>query len=684
MNHQFLHFMSAPILLSTLTSSLLMYSKITCAQSPKADALAVDSLEVIEVTNSHDFLQSNYQILQRKDFINSSTNLSDVLSDVNGIQIRQISGLGNPVSISIRGSSAKQVQFFIDGQLVNDSQFGSFDLNQIPTEQIQSIEISKNQAMGTGSTPIGGVIRINTYNPEQDTFKLSAGVGSFGYQEFNALKNIAFKHHNLAFGGNYLASDNDYEYTVPQSFDNPNETIKEPLKNNEFEKISLFINDNLRFNNHQIKLNVTYNQQDKALANYQNNSPENQSNIALDTMRYGVQYNWLSELSYLDDIEIDIYQDNKNEDYQDKPNIHQNTRSIYQTDKRFLGLKPNISYREVSLNPFITFSQQEFTSNSTRNAKPIICNGISSCDVKATQEQLNWGARITWQNNDLFPFNSYLLASQLDEKNENIVLNQTSPDLEKNSASYDTQEVGINLGESAFRTSLNWSKGIRTPTLYELFGDRGAFKGNDNLLPEKADTYTLSAKYQDHALSIPFNLSAAIYQQTLENSIVAIFNSAGTGSYSNVSDADLIGFELQASSQLTELVTFSIQAHVIDSNTKSSFTAFDDKKLPGIYHQQYSASFSYQMSSKWRLSVITNLDQELYFNRSNQFETNSTQNKSGTPADRFVTDLSLHWQHNKYHANFSVTNLFDDIYQDLANRPAQGRSIQLKLSIEEI
>ena len=118
-------------------------------------------------------LSSNYQVIGREDFIHTSHTLADILQNINGLQIRQIGGLGNPVSVSIRGSSSKQVQLYIDGQLVNDSQFGGFDLNQISTEQIQSIEVSKNQAIGTGSTPIGGVIRINTYNPNKNKLKLA-------------------------------------------------------------------------------------------------------------------------------------------------------------------------------------------------------------------------------------------------------------------------------------------------------------------------------------------------------------------------------------------------------------------------------------------------------------------------------------------------------------------------------
>ena len=669
-------------------ASLQLLTSIAClelfsASQAYADTIEKDSeVEVIEVVNDHEFSSGNYQILRREDFIDSSQSLSDILGQVNGIQIKQISGIGNPVSISIRGSSAKQVQFFIDGQLVNDSQFGSFDLNQIPTEQIESIEISKNQAIGTGSTPIGGVIRINTYNPSEDTHKISVAVGSFGYQELSLLKNTAFQYHSLAVGGTYLASDNDYVYLLP----NPSETIIDPIKNNEFEKLSLFINDSAQIDQHQLRVNFTYNIQDKALANYQLNSPENSSNIEMSSIRYGLQYNWLSNIDYLDTIELEYYSDSKDELYLDSPNESRKTTNEYQTDKQHLGIKPSFTINSFTFSPYTTATKQIFTSVSNYNGKPNTCNANSACDIEATQEQFNLGASLTWQSTSL-PLSSYVLANQLHEDNSNIALNQAGGEIEQSTAQYNTQELGFSYGDKKLKTSFNWSSGVRTPTLFELFGDRGAFKGNANLLPEEAQTYALSLKYQETIASIPFDFSSSVYQQSMENAIVAIFTSRDAGSYDNVSSAELLGLELQLGSQITSALSFSMQAHFIDSVTQSKYVAFDNKKLPGIYHQQYSAALSYQVTDAWRIKVNTNIDNELYFNRPNRIQSDIDHDKTGktgNPANRIVTDLSLHWRVKHYSVNFSCANLFDESYQDLANRPAQGRSIQLKFSIEDI
>ncbi|WP_159817781.1 TonB-dependent receptor [Colwellia sp. 20A7] len=661
----------------------LFFTKISYGAQSNIDSVETD-IETIEIVNSHEFNSVNYQVLHREDLINSAQTLSDALKNINGIQIRQISGLGNPVSISIRGSSGKQVQMYIDGQLVNDSQFGGFDLNQIPTDQIESIEISKSQALGTGSTPIGGVIRVNTYNPSENKKKIALSIGSFGYKEINILSNNAFKKHSFAFGGNYLVSDNDYSYLVPQSFNNPSDSIDEPLRNNDFKKLTLFVNDNVQLNQHQLRFNLQYNKQEKALANYQNNSPENRSTLDSDQIRYSIQHYWLADINALsgvnfEGIEINYSGENKDELYLESPNEDRTNTSDYNSTKQQISIKPNINWSTLSFTPFVDLSWQDFSSFSTQNGETVQCNGISSCDIKAEQTQLNFGARIEWKSDD-YPVSSYILGNRLQEKNENSALNTINSQKLTKNTHYSTQELGITYGRDKINTSLNFSNGIRTPTLFELFGDRGSFKGNSNLLPEEASTITLGLQYQLNKV----NLTASLYRQDLENSIVAIFNSSGVGSYTNVGGALLNGFEFQANLSLLDNLSLSMQMSLIDSETASPFTAFDNKKLPGIYHQQYSVSLRYKIKPDWQIKINTDLDKDLYFNRSNQFESVNSNVGNGNPADRSLTNLSLNWQTQQYNTSLSFNNVFNENYQDLANRPAQGRSIQLKFSIEDL
>ena len=662
------------VVATIIVTIALLLSKIAHSEELSSKDLKQNpNIEVLEVVNDHQFSRHNYQIIRREDFIHSAQNLSEVLSQVNGIQIRKISGVGNPVSISIRGSSAKQVKFYIDGQLINDGQFGGFDLNQIPTEQIETIEISKSQALGTGATPIGGVIRINTYNPAEDTNKIALSLGSFGYQELALMQNTAFEHHSLALGATYLTSDNDYDYLVPAPLNDPNNPATEPLVNNGFTKLSLFFNDSAQLGQHQLRSNISYNNQAKDLASYRNNSVKNNASISSNKLRYSLDHNWISDINYLDTLNTEYYGEHTDEDYQDRFLETKQSRSKYTTYKQSISIKPSFTLPSISLSPYIDVSKETFSSLSVVNGDTKQCNAINACDLKATQQQFNLGGRLSWSSQSL-PLSSYVLFNRLSEDNSNITLNLANDSKKVTSNAYNTQEFGISYNTKKTQSALNWSDGIRTPTMFELFGDRGAFKGNSNLLPEQAETYSASLNYQETLASVALTSTMALYHQAMDNAIVAVFNTSGTGSYRNVSSAKIKGLEWQLSSQITNALSMSVQINLLDSKTNSPFVAFNNKKLPGIYHQQYTASLNYKFNNQWQIEINSQFDKALYFDRPN---ISSISNKQ-------VTDLSVQWRLNNYRINFNCTNLFDQAYQDLANRPAQGRSIQLKFSIEDI
>lgn len=644
------------------------------------------SSEVVEVLTIYDqpsLFSSNYQVLAREDFINTSQTLSDILQSINGLQIRQIGGLGNPVSVSIRGSSSKQVQLYIDGQLVNDSQFGGFDLNQIPTEHIQSIEISKNQAIGAGSTPIGGVIRINTYNPNKDKLKLSLSLGSFKHKELNLLYNKAFQTNTLSVGASYLTTDNDYEYLVPQSFTSSNESSIEPLRHNQFEKKNVYLNNQLSLGNQKIRITVQYNEQEKALPNYQNNTPENASSLSSDTWRLGYRHSIYTHLKWLDNLEFEAYQEDKTERYLDILADIKRLDANYDTTKTHADLTSffvfDNKYGDIAVSPFIELNKQHFDSLSFDNNGQINCNGISSCDVRAKQTQRIFGSRLEWQQNN-GPLSAYSLLTQLNEKNQNIALNQSDAETFNNEQDHQTQELGMVYQGPHIKTELIASNGIRTPTLFELFGDRGLFKGSEELLPEQAKTLSLGVAYNNQVAQMGYALNVSVYHQQSDNAIVAIFNSSGVGAYENVSDARLNGLELETKVAVSPDLSLNLQANIIDSQTSSAIKSFNNKNLPGIYHQQYSVSVNYQFNPHWKIHIRSALDKDLYFNRANIFE--STNGQAGKPAQRRLTDIQLGYTRGIYSLNLSMNNLFNQQYQDLANRPAQGRSIQFKLSIQ--
>jgi len=292
---------------------------------------------------------------------------------------------------------------------------------------------------------------------------------------------------------------------------------------------------------------------------------------------------------------------------------------------------------------------------------------------------LNFGSRVEWSAARL-PINAYVLLSQLREHNSNLPVNQLNGVTFSTDNNFNAQELGLSYWRDDFKLFANWSDGVRTPTLFELFGDRGSFKGNDDLKPEQSTTLSVGGSYHREN----YKLTSTVYKKDLEDSIVAIFNSSNVGSYRNVSSAQLIGLELQVNYQFNRAWSSTVQANIIDSETYSPFVAFNLKKLPGIYHQQYSVALQYEHDEHWNFRFKVNVDNELYFNRANTFESKQSHFGNGSPNDRLTTDFNASWNRGVWRASLSLNNIFNEQYQDLANRPAQGRSILFKLSIEEI
>ena len=646
---------------------------LCCSSNVDAFGESDIDLERIVVTGERANKSANYTVLTRSDFINKAQSLSDILNQINGIQIRQISGVGNPVAVSIRGSSSKQVQLYIDGQLINDGQFGGFDLNQIPVEHIQSIELSKDQTIGTGSTPIGGAIRINTYNASKEVLRLSAGLGSFGMQEFNLTNNLVFSHGHVSVAASHLSSDNDYSFLVKQPIANPGHSETMPLLNNEFEKNTVSINGEIRHEFHQLRINWQYTKQDKALPLYRNNAPTNVSSLDNETTRVGLNYLYQPSSTWFEQVEIESYFDTKNEHYLDSID---GVKGRYATDKVNISIKPTVVSGLVTVTPFIDVNLQDFTSRNTQNGVARRCNDSAICDVKVTQRQWIWGGRVDWRS-EHSPLTSHFLLSQLRDDSDNIALNKHNNEKEVSRDNFVSGEFGINSSWGAYSMAGALSRGVRMPTLFELYGDRGAFKGNGNLKPEQSNGLSLSVDYTQ----ANWSLNSAIYYKQIDDAIVATFNSFGIGGYGNVNEASLAGWELQADYQLTQDINFYGQINLINSKNKSGFVAFNNKKLPGVYHQEFSAKVSYAINDHWSVDASTQYSKGLYFNLANKVEGNTQGN--GNPSDRWVTNLQANWQYQAYTLSIGVSNLLDEDYRDLANRPAQGRSFLIKFSFEE-
>lgn len=117
--------------------------------------------------------------------------LPDVLQGVPGLQLSSSGGMGQPVSVFMRGTNSDQVLVLVDGVKVGSPTLGLTSLQSIPISQIDHIEIVRGPESSLyGSEALGGVIQIFTKKDGGTNANLSATVGSFGTYDETASANL--------------------------------------------------------------------------------------------------------------------------------------------------------------------------------------------------------------------------------------------------------------------------------------------------------------------------------------------------------------------------------------------------------------------------------------------------------------------------------------------------------------
>lgn len=629
-----------------------------------------NEIEVIEVVGSSQRPSLSNFVLDRAYLEQQTSQLSDVLASLPGVQINQMAGIGNPVSVSIRGSNTRQVNLYIDGQLINSGQSGYFDLNQLPVSLIESVEVNQSQSSGSGPTPIGGEIRITTIRPDGNTNSASLSLGTLGFSQAEIKHSQKINNHQLLASLNYLKSDNNYDYLVPNPPENQNISEHQALKQNRFEKFTGFLSHDWQHKIGSSNLSLQYNTQKKQIPNFQFNSNNNNTKLESNKIQISNQQSLTSPWSAKQKIELDLSWSQLDETYFDRGNTNTNSVYGYQTTQSFIGFKLPFSFHNWSWQPFVNFDAQKFESDTLNliTGSPPSCNGVSACDMVAKRHNLNYGQKLAWFNTDLDLGFTWAL-SQVDSKNKTTDLLPTGHGVtDKDNDSFFSQQLTFQKHWQRHQFDIQLSRGIRQPTMFELFGDRGLVKGNDELKPESSKGISASLFSRFDSLT----LQQTVFYRSVADNIVLIYTGNGIGSPANVSNVDLIGYSLNTNWQITTNWQVGSTFDLLMSNTESETTSFNDEQVPGVYHQEFELFATWQITDQIKLKAEHYLGNDLYYDRVNSFI-----------SDKEVTNLSATYEFNNYIFNARISNLFDTTYLDLRNRPAQGRQIQFNLTIKE-
>ncbi|MFP4476539.1 MAG: TonB-dependent receptor [Desulfatibacillaceae bacterium] len=531
-----------------------------------------------------------YSTIPREEFAGKMESLAEVVEREVGVQVRQAGALGSFSTISLRGSSSDQVMVFIDGILLNDASGGGVDISNIALSDVAGIDIYRGVTpVNFGKASVGGVVNVRTLRTRG---KLEANAG-VGYGSFNTNKAFGYVNHkpgafDYLLSAGYLGSDNDFTFTNDMGTDwNKADDREQKRANAEFGQYNLLGKVGYDFTpNLRVDAMNQFFRKDQNLPNWINRetadtSYDTQRNItALRFTADGLtplEINTALSASYLW----------KHERYDD---IHGSVglgRQLNEyTTRRLTGglfaewvtrhniLSTNVEVLHETYEPE-DLLQKVNPKDSTRDMV-----------TAAVQDNvILWGERVVvspavrfvWLEDDMHSGETVWGAALAKEERTD---------------SYAMPQAGVKAKPFHWLTlKANVAEYVREPSFFELFGDRGFFLGNDNLVAEKGVNWDAGFEvsvFPGHEWLSHVALGAAYFHSDVEDLITRTYDARGVGKSVNISEADISGVEATATVDLLRYFTasgnFTWQDPVAVNQV---IPAFDDKRLPGRH--EYSA-----------------------------------------------------------------------------------------------
>ncbi|MEO7994182.1 MAG: TonB-dependent receptor [bacterium] len=176
--------------------------------------------------------------------------LADLLEEFAGVRVVSFGGVGRSATVSLRGSSGRQVLVLLDGIPLNAAG-EAVDLSTIPLDQLAAVEVTRGgESALYGGAALGGVINLITATPDQseETRTLTGGarlaIGAFKTIEASLTERIVTDDRQRLMqlqtqhtrGGFAFLNDNG-------TVDNPDDDFNDRRSNNESAALSFLYKD---------------------------------------------------------------------------------------------------------------------------------------------------------------------------------------------------------------------------------------------------------------------------------------------------------------------------------------------------------------------------------------------------------------------------------------------------------
>ncbi len=425
----------------------------------------------------------------------TAKNLSEILQQIIGVDIRRRGNDDIQTDLYIRGGSFDQTLLLINGVKVEDSQTGHHQMNlSLPTHLIERIEILKGPGSRIfGMNAFNGAVNIITKKNEEKR-ELKLGYGSFKTLDVSSTIPINSKGFSNILSATFKNSDG-YRY------------------NTDYNYFNFFYSGNINIQDSE--LDILYTNSDRKFgANGFYASPQakdqyEETNASLLNIKISRQSNEIKS-------ESSVFWRRHEDTYiylRDNPSFYKNNHTSHK-----IGFLSNVSFMsDIGITGVgIDLSNTWLESNNLGKRNRFISTLFVEQLLKKGKFNITPGVAFSIYekpNNDIFKSKLFPGVDLSFIVNKNIILH-------------------ANVGET-----------FRIPTFTDLYYSDPNNEGNENLDPEKAFTNEIGLRYLKNSLQ----LSMSLFNRKSSNLIDYIkSNPEGKWSPQNIKNVTTNGLEIDS------------------------------------------------------------------------------------------------------------------------------------------
>lgn len=488
-------------------------------------------------------------VITREYFEGRETTLPDVLAEAVGVQVKRLGGLGAFSAVSLRGSSAAQVEVYLDGMLLNAAFGGGVDLGNLPLAHVGQIEIYR----GAGGNGLGGAVHVRTRATDERWARgIRGSWGSFDTRSLSGALAGGVGQSQFLFVADYAHSDNDFGFLDDNGTEyNADDDAWRSRQNNAHQSINFLGKWRRAFGTRRtLSVQETAYWKRQGIPGIGNNQSQRARLHAFRTF---------TEIAYEDRallrgiaLRQSLYLTHTKERFRDLDGEIGIGRQDDDYRTRTYGWQSRLRT--------VLFSRCEIAASLDLHRETYLPTTRIGTRVNLFDSQ-RWMASARLHVDISLPRDIGLWTFGVEQRRIHSSFTGANP-FNFSPLAPDSSHVRDLIGlRSGVRLDVmpnamfkaNVGRVFRVPSFYELFGDRGGIVGNVDLRPERGRTWDAGLRYADEMTAV----EAAYFDHRYENLIQFVHTSQATSRPVNIGKARVHGVEITVQKRLGSRVNLS-------------------------------------------------------------------------------------------------------------------------------